>query len=352
MRSILIMAGGTGGHIFPALAVADHLRAQGWRVTWLGSRSGMEATIVPKRGYDARWIRFGAVRGKGILRALLLPLNLLLAFWQSAVVILKVRPDMVLGMGGYITFPGGMMAALLQRPLVLHEQNAVAGLANRILAGVADRILVAFPGTLKRATWTGNPVRAEITQVPAPSARFQSRSGPLHVLVVGGSLGAQALNQVLPEALRLMPIAERPQVTHQAGAKHLEALTRAYADAGVAAATASFIDDMAQAFADADLVICRAGAMTIAELSAVGIASILVPFPQAVDDHQTVNAKFLADQGAAMLLPQAELAPRRLADLLLGFTRATLLDMARKARALGKPDATQLVAEHCMAAVA
>jgi UDP-N-acetylglucosamine--N-acetylmuramyl-(pentapeptide) pyrophosphoryl-undecaprenol N-acetylglucosamine transferase len=350
MRTLLVMAGGTGGHIFPALAVADHLKSLGWHVVWLGSRTGMEATLVPKRGYEMQWIRFGALRGKSLLRVLMLPLHLLIAFWQSTAVILRVRPDVVLGMGGYITFPGGVMTVALRRPLVLHEQNAVAGLANRVLAFGAARILVAFPGALKRSKWTGNPVRADIAALPEPATRFATRTGVLHVLVIGGSLGAQALNEVLPAALRLIPEPHRPRVLHQAGAKHVDSVKQAYADAGVDATAIAFIDDMAQSFAETDLVICRAGAMTVAELSAAGVASVLVPFPQAVDDHQTVNARFLSSQGAAVLLPQAELTPRRVADLIAGFTRETLFDMARKARTLGKPDATRLVSEHCMAA--
>lgn len=349
-RTILVMAGGTGGHIYPALAVADFLREQGWKVVWLGARSGMEATLVPKHGYSVEWIRFSGLRGKGIVRLGLLPLNLLIAFWQSARAIFRVRPDVVLGMGGYIAFPGGMMAALLARPLVLHEQNSIAGLANKVLAQVADRILVAFPGALKRSECTGNPVRREIAGLPAPEPRYGERSGKLKVLVVGGSLGAQALNDTLPRALALIPENRRPDVTHQAGEKHIGVLEQNYRDARVKATAIAFIHDMARAYADADLVICRAGALTVAELAAAGVASVLVPFPQAVDDHQTHNARFLADKSAAVLLPQNELTPRRLADLLLGFTRERLLEMARLARALGKPDATRVVAEHCVAA--
>jgi len=349
-RTILVMAGGTGGHIYPALAVADFLREQGWKVVWLGARSGMEAALVPKHGYAVEWIRFSGLRGKGVVRLGLLPLNLLIAFWQSARAIFRVRPDVVLGMGGYIAFPGGMMAALLQRPLVLHEQNSIAGLANKVLAHVADRILVAFPGALKRSECTGNPVRREIAGLPAPEPRYRERSGNLKVLVVGGSLGAQALNDTLPRALALIPENRRPDVTHQAGEKHVGVLEKNYRDARVKATAIAFIHDMARAYADADLVICRAGALTVAELAAAGVASVLVPFPQAVDDHQTHNARFLADKSAAVLLPQNELTPRKLADLLLGFTRERLLEMARLARSLGKPDATRVVAEHCAAA--
>lgn len=344
------MAGGTGGHIFPALAVADYLRDQGWRVVWLGARTGMEATLIPQHGYSVEWIRFSGLRGKGLIRMALLPLNLLIAFCQSARAIFRVRPDVVLGMGGYIAFPGGMMAALFNRPLVLHEQNSIAGLSNRVLAQVADRKLVGFPQALKRSEWTGNPVRRDIAMLAEPESRFRNRSGNLKLLVVGGSLGAQALNEAIPHALALIPEVGRPEVVHQAGEKHIAVLDKYYREAGVKATTLAFIDDMAGAYASADLVICRAGALTVAELAVAGIASVLVPFPHAVDDHQTHNARFLSEQMAALLLPQDELTPRRLADLLLDFTREKLLDMARRARALGKPEATRIVAEHCMAA--
>jgi len=346
------MAGGTGGHIFPALAVADHLRDKGWKVVWLGSKAGMESQLVPQYGFEIEWVRFSGLRGKGLLRLVLLPLNLLIAFWQSARAIFRVRPDVVLGMGGYISFPGGIVAALLARPLVLHEQNSIAGLSNKVLARVADRILVAFPDALKNSEWTGNPVRHDIAQLPAPERRFRNRAGNLRVLVVGGSLGAQALNETVPRALALIPQSQRPEVTHQAGEKHLAMLESRYREAGVSATTQAFIRDMASAYAMADVVICRAGALTVSELAAAGIASVLVPFPAAVDDHQTFNARYLADQSAAVLLPQAELTPRRLADLLLGFSRDKLLDMAKRARALGKPDAARIVAERCMAVAA
>jgi UDP-N-acetylglucosamine--N-acetylmuramyl-(pentapeptide) pyrophosphoryl-undecaprenol N-acetylglucosamine transferase len=351
-RTILVMAGGTGGHIFPALAVADQLRDKGWKIVWLGSKAGMESQLVPQYGFEIEWVRFSGLRGKGLLRLVLLPLNLLIAFWQSARAIFRVRPDVVLGMGGYISFPGGIMAALLARPLVLHEQNSIAGLANKVLARVADRILVAFPNALKNSEWTGNPVRRDIAQLPAPERRFRNRAGNLKVLVVGGSLGAQALNETVPRALALIPQSQRPEVTHQAGEKHLAMLESGYREAGVTATTLAFIRDMASAYAMADVVICRAGALTVSELAAAGIASVLVPFPAAVDDHQTFNARYLADQSAAVLLPQAELTPRKLADLLLGFTRDKLLDMANRARALGKPDAARIVAERCMAVAA
>lgn len=347
-RTILITAGGTGGHVFPGLAVAEAMRAAGWRVVWLGAKTGMEARLVPAQGYEMAWVRAAALRGKGVLAALLLPLNLLVGFWQSARAILAHRPDVVLGLGGYVAFPGGMMASLLARPLAVHEQNAIAGLTNRILAGVADRVMVAFPGTLKNAEWTGNPVRAEIARIPAPEQRFARRQGPLRLLIVGGSLGAQALNDAVPQALAQMPAHERPLVVHQSGERHLEALRASYSAAGVEGELVAFIDDMAGRYAAADLVICRAGAITVAELCTGGMASVLVPYPHAVDDHQSANAAFLADRGAAVLLPQPQLAPATLAALLRRMDRATLLEMARKARALGKPDAARTVAERCM----
>jgi UDP-N-acetylglucosamine--N-acetylmuramyl-(pentapeptide) pyrophosphoryl-undecaprenol N-acetylglucosamine transferase len=346
-RTMLVMAGGTGGHIMPALAVADVLRERGWRIVWLGSRQGMEADLVPKRGYPVEYIRFAGLRGKGLVRKALLPLNLLIAFWQCARVIFRVRPDVVLGLGGYISFPGGMMAALLGRPLVLHEQNAIAGLANKVLAQVADRRLVGFPKVLGKAAWVGNPVRAAIVALPAPDARFAGRVGRLRLLVVGGSLGAQALNEAVPAALATLAPDTRPAVRHQAGTRHIEDLRANYARAGVDGECVAFIDDMAAALGEADCVICRSGALTVAEVAAAGVAAIFVPFPFAVDDHQSANARFLSDQGAALLVPQKELTPQRLAETLAGFTREKLLEMARRARALAKPDAAVAVADVC-----
>src|ERR1035437_7143316 len=340
-RTIMIMAGGTGGHVFPALAVAEYLTQQGWRVLWLGAKTGMEATLVPKHGYEMAWVRFSGLRGKGFARALALPANLLVAFWQSARAILAARPDVVLGMGGYISFPGGMMASLLKRPLAIHEQNSIPGLANKVLSRLADRVL-------QGAQLSGNPVRKEIAALAAPRERCAARAGRLKLLVLGGSLGAQVLNETVPQALSLLPEETRPEVTHQAGAKHIESLRAGYAAAGVRAEALAFIDDMAGRYGAADVVICRAGALTIAELACAGVAGILVPFPRAVDDHQTSNAKFLSARDAAILLPQAELSANRLADLLRGLTRERLLEIAEKARALGRPDATEAVARACM----
>ncbi len=347
-RTILIMAGGTGGHVFPALAVADVMRSRGWNVVWLGTKLGMEARLVPQHGFDIEWVRFSGVRGKGLLRLVLLPWSLLTAFAQSLVVLRRRRPNVVLGMGGYVTFPGGMMAALLGIPLAIHEQNSVAGLANKVLARIADRAMVAFPRALPGGLWTGNPVRTDIAALAPPATRYAARSGPLRLLVVGGSLGAQVLNEVVPQALALMESGSRPLVTHQSGTKHIEALRLSYAAAGVSAELMGFIDDMAAQYADADLVICRAGAMTVAELAAAGVASLLVPFPHAVDDHQTANARYLTEAHAAILLPQGDFTASRVAQLLSEHTRASCLAMAQQARALAKPDATETVAANCI----
>lgn len=346
-RSILIMAGGTGGHIFPALAVADVLRADGWQVTWLGAPNSMEAELVPKHGYEVAWVRFSGLRGKGLLRKLMLPLNLLIALWQSAVAMFRYRPDVVLGMGGYITFPGGLMAALLHKPLLIHEQNSVAGMSNKALAKISARVLSGFPGVLKGAEWCGNPVRDSIAALPAPELRYKVRSGVLNVLVVGGSLGAKALNECLPQALFCMPQEIEPRVIHQTGKKNFDEVRGLYQDAGISAEVKPFLDDMAHYYAWADVVICRAGALTVAELAVAGVASILIPFPFAVDDHQTGNAKFLSDKGAAILMPQTELTPRHLATVLENITREKALSMAVAARALSQPLAAQRVAQVC-----
>ncbi len=345
-RTILVMAGGTGGHIFPALAVAHKMRDAGWRVVWLGNPDGMEARLVPQHGFEMVNLKFSALRGKGLLRKLLLPVNLLRGFWQAQKAIRQVRPNVVLGMGGYITFPGGMMASLFGKPLVVHEQNSVAGLANRVLAGVADRIVTGFPDVLKKGLWAGNPVRPEIAKIAPPAERFAERSGALRLLVIGGSLGAQALNEMVPKGMALLGENEQPQIVHQAGEKHIEALKAGYAAVGVQAHCVSFIDDMAGAYEWADLVICRSGALTVAELAAAGVASILVPFPHAVDDHQTGNAKFLVNVGGAFLLPQTDLTPEAIA-LIRNYSRSQLLEMAEKARSMAKPDATEEVANIC-----
>jgi UDP-N-acetylglucosamine--N-acetylmuramyl-(pentapeptide) pyrophosphoryl-undecaprenol N-acetylglucosamine transferase len=347
-RTALVMAGGTGGHIFPGLAVAEVLRSQGWHVHWLGAPApSMESQLVPAKGFAFEAVRFGGVRGKGLLTLALLPMRLLQAFWQSLQVIRRLRPDVLVGLGGYITFPGGMMGVLMGKPLVLHEQNSVAGMANKVLAHVADRVLCTFPKVLPKAQWVGNPMRDGFLNQAPPDARFAQRSGPLRVVVVGGSLGAQALNSGVPQALALMPLDQRPQVLHQGGVKHLKTLQDNYAQAGVDAELVPFIDDTASAFAQADLVICRAGASTVSELAAVGVAALLVPFPHAVDDHQTVNAQYLVSQAAGWMMPQSELTPEHLAAFLSRLDRAQLLHAAKQAYAVRKTTAAADVVQAC-----
>jgi UDP-N-acetylglucosamine--N-acetylmuramyl-(pentapeptide) pyrophosphoryl-undecaprenol N-acetylglucosamine transferase len=343
----LIMAGGTGGHIFPGLAVAEALRERGWRVHWLGAPASMESRLVPPRGFALETIDFGGVRGKGVVTLALLPLRLLRAFWQALQVVRRVKPDVVVGLGGYISFPGGMMGVLAGKPLVLHEQNSVAGMANKVMTGVADRVFTAFPNVFKKAEWVGNPLRAPFLRQPAPAERFAGRSGPLRLLVVGGSLGAKALNDVVPQALALIPEPQRPTVVHQSGEKQIDALRANYIAAGVHAELTPFIDDTAQAFADADLIVCRSGASTVTEIAAVGAAALFVPFPAAVDDHQTTNARFLVDAGAAWLVPQKELSPQQLASRLQSVQREQLVVMAEKAKQLQKTEAVAAVVSAC-----
>lgn len=343
---MLIMAGGTGGHIMPGIAVAEELKARGWAIAWMGNADDMEAQLTAGRGYESAWVKFSALRGKGLLRKLLLPINLLRGFVQAWQQLARIKPDVVIGFGGYVTFPGGMMAVLRGIPLVLHEQNSVAGLANRVLAMVADRVLTGFPNVLDKGEWIGNPVRPEIAGLAAPAQRYAQRSGPLKLLIVGGSLGAKALNDILPSAMAALPADQRPVVLHQSGKNHLTALQQRYSQLGVEAQCMAFIADMPGAYAQADLVICRAGALTIAELAAAGVPSILVPFPHAVDDHQTANARFLADAGAAILMPQASLSVEALAEL-PSLSRDQLREMAEKARALARPDAAFAAALAC-----
>jgi UDP-N-acetylglucosamine--N-acetylmuramyl-(pentapeptide) pyrophosphoryl-undecaprenol N-acetylglucosamine transferase len=349
MKTALVMAGGTGGHIFPGLAVAEALRERGWAVHWLGAPASMESQLVPPRGFPLETIAFGGVRGKGPVTLALLPLKLLRAFWQSIAVVRRVKPDVVVGLGGYITFPGGMMGVLLGKPLVLHEQNSVAGMANKVLAGVADKVYSAFPAVLKKAEWVGNPLRAGFLRQPAPEERFAGRSGPLKVLVVGGSLGAKALNDIVPQALSRIPAAQRPHVLHQSGAKQIDALRANYAAAGVQAELTPFIEDTADAFAEADLVICRAGASTVTELAAVGAAALFVPFPHAVDDHQTTNAKFLVDAGGGWLVQQSALSADKLAQMLISLDRGELLRRAVAAKKMQKTQATEQMVAACEA---
>ena len=345
--SILVMAGGTGGHIFPGLAVAEYLRICGWNVSWLGNPKGMEYRLVQSCDFPFEEVEFGGLRGKGLTTKLMLPINLVRACFQSWKIMRRLKPSVVLGMGGYITFPGGLVTKLLKRRLVLHESNSVAGSANLALAKIAMRTLTGFPNTMDKAEWVGNPIRQEFDNMSAPAIRYEQRQGPLSILVVGGSLGAAVLNENIPAALALIPKETRPKVIHQAGDRHLAELQARYAECGVEADIRPFIDDMPNAYAQADLVICRSGAMTVSELAACGVASCLIPFPHAIDDHQTANARFLSDAKAAVLLPQKQLNPQDLAEMIQNIHREDLKEMAVKAHALAKPHATQRVAEVC-----
>jgi UDP-N-acetylglucosamine--N-acetylmuramyl-(pentapeptide) pyrophosphoryl-undecaprenol N-acetylglucosamine transferase len=344
---ILIMAGGTGGHIMPGLAVADVLRDRGWTVRWLGHPEKMEGKLVPARGYELCPLRFAGLRGKGFVDQLKAPFRFMRALKQAWGHFTRVKPNVVLGMGGYVAFPGGVVSALRAKPLVLHEQNAIAGMTNKYLSHFARRVLSGFPGALSGAEVVGNPVRDEVVRLAEPSERYGQRSGALRVLVVGGSLGATTLNTVLPQAFAQMPSQTRPIVTHQAGAQHIDALERTYADVGVQAHCIAFIDDMASALGQTDLLICRAGAMTVAEVSAAGVAALFVPFPFAVDDHQTANAKFLTDAGAGWVLQQKDMTAERLAQWLSLRTREELSGVAQRARTHAQPHAAQRIADIC-----
>jgi UDP-N-acetylglucosamine--N-acetylmuramyl-(pentapeptide) pyrophosphoryl-undecaprenol N-acetylglucosamine transferase len=346
-RCALVMAGGTGGHIFPGLAVAEALRERAWRVHWLGGPGSMESRLVPPRGFAFETIEFSGVRGKGLGTFVMLPVRLAKSFWQSVQVMRRVKPDVVVGLGGYISFPAGMASVMLGKPLVLHEQNSVAGMANRVLAAFARRVFTAFPGALKKAAWVGNPLRPAFVQQPAPQERLAARSGPLRLLVVGGSLGAKALNDIVPKALALIPRDARPHVVHQSGAKQIDELRANYTAAGVLAELTPFIDDTAQAYADADLTVCRAGASTVTEIAAVGAAAVFVPFPAAVDDHQTTNAKFLVDAGGGWLVQQRDLTPERLAQLIRQVDRPELIRRATAAKTMQKTGATDEVVKAC-----
>ncbi len=354
-RPIMVTAGGTGGHVYPGLAVARALIAQGIPVVWMGTRKGLEARVIPEAGIEMAWLEVNALRGKGLLNTLLAPVNLLRALWQSWGIMRRYRPAAVLGMGGFVAGPGGFVASLMGIPVVIHEQNAVAGLTNKLLSKVCRRILEGFPGTFpasQKVLATGNPVRLDIASLPAPEQRMAARAHePVHVLVVGGSLGAQALNQLVPQALALLPAAQRPIVRHQAGVKNIADAQTQYQNAQVTAEVMPFIEDMAAAYAWADLVICRSGALTVAELAAAGVAAILVPFPYAVDDHQTANGRYLADHQAALLLQQRDLTASALADVLatLCADRTRLQAMGVAARQLAKPYATAQVAAMCAA---
>jgi len=352
---VLIMAGGTGGHVFPALAVADELKSRGVVIVWLGTRRGIEAEVVPRAGYDIAYISVTGLRGKGLLGWLLAPAKLLYALSQGVSVMRRIKPSAVLGMGGFVTGPGGLAAWLLRRPLLIHEQNAIAGLTNRMLTPLAKVAMEAFPNALgvSRAIHTGNPVRASIGLEQDEELNTETKQNGqtetgLQLLVVGGSLGATALNEVVPQALSLLDQEKRPNVWHQTGKRHIEMAQAHYEKHTISARVEPFIDDMAAAYKWADLVLCRAGALTVSELAIAGVASILVPYPYAVDDHQTANAKFLVDAGAAVLIQQSELTAETLAELLRDMDIKRVKEMGLLAKKMAMPKATKMVADRCM----
>jgi UDP-N-acetylglucosamine--N-acetylmuramyl-(pentapeptide) pyrophosphoryl-undecaprenol N-acetylglucosamine transferase len=346
------MAGGTGGHVFPALAAADALLRKGLQVQWLGTVRGIEADLVPKAGIPLHFISVTGLRGKGLRAQIAAPFRLARALWQALQLLQRVNPNCVLGLGGFAAGPGGLAAWLLRKPLVIHEQNAIPGTTNRILAVIAKRVLLGYPDALQNdhAQFVGNPVRAAISQLPPPEQRWRERTGAMRLLVLGGSLGAQPINNVLPAAIAALPENLRPEIIHQTGRAHAEAVSGQYRALNIAARVEPFIIDMASVYAWADAVLCRAGALTVAELAAAGVGAILVPLPHAIDDHQTHNARWLSEQHAGVLIPQAELTAENLAQLLreLSAQPQELLAWARRARALAKPDAAQQVAAACV----
>lgn len=344
------MAGGTGGHVFPALAVAQELRARGVAVSWLGTRRGIEAELVPANQFPINYIDVEGLRGKGVVKLLKAPILLIRALWQAIGLVRRERPDAVLGLGGFASGPGGLAAKILGLPLVIHEQNAVAGTTNKLLAKIANRVLEAFPGALPKGEWTGNPVRKEIEHIAEPEQRIAQGDRPLRLLVLGGSLGALAINQQIPEALALLPESLQLEVRHQCGKAHVAVTEEAYQAAAVKAQIEPFIVDMAEAYGWADLVVCRAGALTVSEVAAAGVGAILVPYPHAIDDHQTRNGEWLVKQGAAELIQQADMTAEKLAAVLgsrLG-DKEKLRSMAVSARQLAKPNVAEAIADVCM----
>lgn len=355
MKRILILAGGTGGHVFPALAVAARLRDQGVDVIWVGTRRGIEARVVPVAGFEMEWITISGLRRESLTGWVVLPVRLLFAMWQAFRILRRRRPDAVLAMGGFASGPGALMAAILRTPLLIHEQNAVAGFTNRWLALVADRVLCGFPqafGSLPGSQHVGNPVRAEFFALPVPDVRYEHFDRRLRLLIVGGSQGAAVFNKVLPEAVKFVPETLRPEVWHQSGRTQAAQTESAYRSVPLEARVTAFIENMAEAYAWADVIICRAGAMTVAEICAAGVAAILVPFPHAAADHQTANAQFLGERNAAIVLPQTQFTPHRVAELLQGFAQSPDLmrRMATLAHACTTPDAAERVAHLCLEA--
>lgn len=362
-KTALIMAAGTGGHIYPGLAIAEVLVARGWNIVWMATPAGMEHKLVGKVGYEICVVNMSGVRSKGAVAWLLMPFKLLRAFWQSLQIMRRVQPNVVISMGGYIAFPGGVMAVLLGKPLMVHEPGAHAGLTNRVLALIANRVLVGFPKTFeqvpknpiakllpkpKKAEWLGTPVRASIAGLATPAERMANRSGPIRLLIVGGSLGAKTLNDLVVAALATLPVQQRPEVVHQSGEKNYDELVASYSGANIAANVVPFIDNMDEMYTWCDVMLCRSGAITVAELAAAGVASVLVPLPYFVAEEQDANARFLADAGAGVLVRQLETTPEKLAELLASFSRQKCQTMAAIARTLGKPSATAACADVCM----
>jgi len=351
LQPVMIMAGGTGGHVYPALAVANDLMKRGIPVVWMGTRKGIEARLVPQAGIEVDWLSMSGLRGKGALALLLAPLKILMACYQAMKIINKRKPSVVLGMGGFVSAPGGVVSWLLGKPLLIHEQNAVPGMSNRLLSKLASKTMAAFPDSFKtKSVHVGNPVRKDIATIATPGERNKQRTGPLRVLVFGGSLGAARLNELVPQVFARLMKDKELVIKHQTGPGHFDQTRLNYSQQGVKAEIVEYIDDMAGMYAWADLVICRAGAMTVAELAAAGVASILVPYPYAVDDHQTLNAKYLSDAGAAILMQQKDLNVESLLKEMLPIDRSKALDMSEKAKVLGMPDSTKLVAEACLKA--
>jgi len=350
LKRILITAGGTGGHVFPALAVADILREQGCEVQWLGTDRGIESRVVPESGYQLNKIRVSGLRGKGLFAKLLAPWNILLAMLESFSVLMKFKPNLVLGMGGYVSGPCGLVSKISNVPLVIHEQNAKAGTTNRYLAKVADKVLTAFPNVLPQGIHIGNPIRKYITDAVAPENRFENRAGPFRLLIMGGSLGAQVINEMIPPAVAQAEKQHKVEVWHQTGERHLQNVEAMYQELNVSARVAPFIDDVSEALQWADLIICRSGALTVSEISAVGVPSILIPYPYAIDDHQTANAMWLVDQGAAEIFQQTKLTVDLVLSLILKYAndRAELLVMAKSARSCAKPGAANECAQYCL----
>ncbi len=351
-KTVMIAAGGTGGHIFPGLAVAKALRMKDWDVVWLGTLKGMEATIASQNNIEFHGIEFSGLRGKGIMAWIKLPWKLSIAFWQTLKEIRKTNPDVLIGFGGYVTFPAGVVAYLTRKTFIIHEQNSVAGLSNKVLSFFATKAFTAFPHVLKDARWIGNPLRQEFLAMDGPEMRYANRQGPLNILIIGGSLGASFLNDLLPKSVALMPEKKLPNLLHQSGVAQVQVLRKAYQDSKIDASVTSFIQNVADEYSKADLVICRAGASTVTEIAAIGVAALFVPLPLAVDDHQTKNAQHLVDLGAAWLEPQKYLTPERLAQILQSTDRNMLLKMAIQSKKMYKSEAVSIICDACEECIA